>query len=92
MIAAPKKNMELVSISPNAVKGSFRVHYPRTNYAGALRANLMGTDGAVLDVPVYVRLTENGDVDITISNPNAGIYYLSIVDGKTNVIKKIIVQ
>ena len=82
----------MVSISPNAAKGSFRVQYPRTGFTGSLNANLMSMDGAELDVPVNVQLTNAGELDITISNPSSGIYYLRIVDGKTSVMKKIIVQ
>lgn len=92
MIAAPKKKIPMVSVSPNAVKGSFRVLYPRTSFSGALRAHLMGMDGAVLDVPVEVQLTNGGELDITISNPSSGIFYLRLMDGKTSVVKKIIVQ
>jgi hypothetical protein len=92
MIAAPRKKIPLVSVSPNAVKGSFRVYYPRTGFSGPLRAHLIGSDGSMLDVPIYVQMTNGGEVDITISNPNSGIYYLRIMDGKTSVLKKIIVQ
>ena len=52
----------------------------------------MGSDGSMLDVPIYVQMTNGGELDITISNPNAGIYYLRIMDGKTSVLKKIILQ
>ena len=82
----------MVSVSPNAVKGSFRVQYPRAGFTGSLNAYLMSMDGVELDVPVYVHLTNSGELDITISNPSSGIYYLRIVDGKTSVMKKIIVQ
>jgi len=91
MIAEPKKKT-VISISPNAVKGSFRVLYPMTDFAGVLRANLLGMDGGLLDVPIEVQITENGGVDVTISNPSSGIFYLRIMDGKTSVVKKIIVQ
>ena len=92
MIAAPKKKLPVVSVSPNAAKGSFRVYYPRTSFTGYLQASLMGIDGVVLDVPVDVQLTNGGELDITIANPNSGIFYLRIMDGKTSVMKKIIVQ
>jgi hypothetical protein len=92
MIAAPKKKIPVVSISPNAVKGSFRVLYPRTDFAGVLRASLMRMDGVLLDVPIEVQITDNGGVDVMISNPSSGIFYLRIMDGKTSVVKKIIVQ
>ena len=52
MIAAPRKKIPVVSVSPNAVKGSFRVYYPRTNFSGPLRAHLIGSDGAMLDATV----------------------------------------
>lgn len=92
MIAAPNKKFPLISVSPNAVKGSFRVHYARTSFSGALQADLMGIDGTILDVPVDVHLTSGGELDITIANPNTGIFFLRIMDGKTSVMKKIIVQ
>jgi hypothetical protein len=92
MIAAPKKRVPLISVSPNAAKGSFRVYYPRTSFAGPLKAQLLGSDGAMLDIPIEVNATAGGDVDITIANPSSGIFYLRILDGKTSVVKKIIVQ
>jgi hypothetical protein len=92
MIAAPKKKIPIMSISPNAAKGSFRVHYPRTSFTDALHAQLMSMDGRLIDVPVNVEFTNGGEVDITISNPSSGIFYLHIVDGRTSVLKKIIVQ
>ncbi len=92
MIAAPKKKIPVISVSPNAVKGSFRVYYPRTSFSGPLRAHLIGSDGSMLDVPIAVQMTNGGEMDITIANPNSGIYYLRIMDGKTSVLKKIIVQ
>lgn len=92
MIAAPKKKFPVISISPNAAKGSFRVYYPRTNFSGALQATLMAMDGSVLDVPVTIHLTSDGELDIAITHPSSGIFYLRIMDGKTSVMKKIIVQ
>jgi hypothetical protein len=92
MIAAPKKKTELISVSPNAVKGSFRVYFPRTDFSGAPQAHLLDMNGYVLDVPVAVQMTNSGELNIAISNPSAGIYYLRILDGKTSVVKKIIVQ
>jgi len=92
MIAAPKKKTPVISISPNAAKGSFRVYYPRASFAGSLKASLMSMDGTLLDVPIEVQITHSGEVDITISNPSSGIFYLRIMDGKTSVVKKIIVQ
>lgn len=81
-----------VKISPNAVKGSYRVHYPRTDFTGPLKADLVSMDGSIVNVLVTVELTTEGDVDVLISNPNSGIYYLRVLDGRTSIIKKIIVQ
>lgn len=92
MIAAPQKKIPTVSVSPNAAKGSFRVLYPRTNLLGPLTAQLMGTDGIMLDVPIEVHMTHAGEVNVAISNPCSGIFYLRIMDGTTSVLKKIIVQ
>lgn len=92
MIAAPKKKIPFVSISPNAVKGSFRVLFPRSGYHGRLKADLMGSNGALLNVPIHIQMTNDGEIDVSISNPQSGIFYLRILDGKTCVVKKIIVQ
>jgi len=92
MIATPRKKSTVISVSPNAAKGCFRVHYPRTDFSGVLSASLIRTDGELLDCPIEVRPTAGGDVDIRISNPSSGIFYLHIMDGKTSVMKKIIVQ
>jgi hypothetical protein len=92
MIATSKKRSTLVSVSPNAAKGSFRVYYPRAEFTGTLSAHLLRIDGEVLDIPIEVQTTAGGEVDIKISNPSSGIFYLRIVDGRTSVVKKIIVQ
>ncbi len=82
----------MVSVSPNAAKGSFRIYYPRTDLKGVLTASLMRTDGEILDIPIEVHTAQGGEVDIKITNPSSGIFYLRIVDGRTSVMKKIIVQ
>jgi len=92
MIATPNKKSTLVSVSPNAAKGSFRVYYPCAEFSGLLSAHLLRIDGELLDIPIEVQLTTGGEVDIKITNPSSGIFYLKIVDGKTSVMKKIIVQ
>lgn len=92
MIATPKKKSSVISVSPNAAKGSFRLYYPRTDLSGVLSATLLKTDGELLDIPIEVQSTSEGEVDIRISNPSSGIFYLHILDGKTSVMKKIIVQ
>lgn len=92
MIATPKKKSGMISVSPNAAKGSFRVYYPRTDFNGVLSASLLGINGELVDTPIEVQATHDGEVDIRISNPSSGIFYLRIMDGKTSVMKKIIVQ
>jgi hypothetical protein len=92
MIATSKKRSTLVRVSPNAAKGSFRVYSPRAEFTGTLSAHLLRIDGEVLDIPIEVQTTAGGEVDIKISNPSSGIFYLRIVDGRTSVVKKIIVQ
>ncbi|MDX1407023.1 MAG: T9SS type A sorting domain-containing protein [Saprospiraceae bacterium] len=82
----------MVEISPNAVKGSFRVRYPRIATNGDVRADLMDAAGNVLDISIDIDLTSAESMDITIGNTISGIYYLKIFDGKTCVIKKIILQ
>ena len=61
-------------------------------FRGSPRASLMGSDGSLLDVPIEIQLTTSGEIDVMISNPSSGIFYLSIMDGRTSVVKKIIVQ
>lgn len=81
-----------VSISPNAINGSFRISYPRSGHNGQITADLLDAAGKVLDVDIRVDSTGEEQVDITISNTKSGIYHLKIFDGKTCVIKKIILQ
>jgi hypothetical protein len=82
----------LVHVSPNAMKGSFRVSYPRVERNGRIDANLLDANGQALDVDIRVDGLDEERVDITISNTQSGIYHLKIFDGKTCVIKKIILQ
>ncbi|MDX1480013.1 MAG: T9SS type A sorting domain-containing protein, partial [Saprospiraceae bacterium] len=82
----------IVDISPNAMKGSFRVRYPRMAQHGEVRADLLDAGGNVMDVNIDIDVTRGESMDITIANTSSGIYYLKIFDGKTCVIKKIILQ
>ena len=45
-----------------------------------------------MDVNIDIDVTRGESMDITIANTSSGIYYLKIFDGKTCVIKKIILQ
>jgi hypothetical protein len=82
----------MMRVSPNAVKGSFRVAYPWTTFRGGLTAKLLKADGEVLDTPVEIRMTQEDVADVLILEPKPGIFYLRIGDGKTSVMKKIIIQ
>ena len=92
MLLADSQTTHLVDISPNAVKGSFKVRYPRIESNNEVSANLMDSEGRILDVEITINLTSEESVDITIANTESGIYHLKIFDGKTCVIKKIILQ
>jgi len=54
--------------------------------------DLLDANGVVMEVPIRVIKHEDDVVDIVISNTIPGIYLLKIYDGKTCIIKRIILQ
>ncbi len=68
------------------------MRYPRLSESNVLEVDLLDANGAIMDVPIKV-LKHHGDVvDIVISDTVPGIYLLKIYDGKTFIIKRIILQ
>jgi hypothetical protein len=92
MISTSKPHIDDFHVSSNASRGIIRVRYPRLCESKGLEVDLLDANGAAMDVPIRV-LKHTGDiVDIAISDAIAGIYLLKIYDGKTCIIKRIILQ
>ena len=92
MISTLKPHIDDFHVSSNASRGIIKVRYPRLCTRDGLEVDLLDANGVVMNVPIQV-IKQDGDVvDIVISNTIPGIYLLKIYDGKTCIIKRIILQ
>ncbi|RLD20704.1 MAG: hypothetical protein DRI69_05705 [Bacteroidetes bacterium] len=92
MISTLKPHIDDFHVSSNASRGIIRVRYPRLCTRSGLEVDLLDANGVVMEVPIRVIKHEDDVVDIVISNTIPGIYLLKIYDGKTCIIKRIILQ
>jgi hypothetical protein len=92
MISTSKPHIDDFHVSSNASRGIIRVRYPRLSERQTLEVDLLDANGAAMDVPIRVLKHEVDVVDIAISDAVPGIYLLKIYDGKTCIIKRIILQ
>jgi len=92
MISTSKPHIDDFHVSSNASRGIIRVRYPRLCTRNGLEVDLLDANGVAMDVPIHVLKQDSEVVDIEISNTIPGIYLLKIYDGKTCIVKRIILQ
>jgi hypothetical protein len=86
------KKLNPVSISPNSIKGSFRIRYPREAGNTDISVDLLDAGGIRIDVPIRINYRSRDSIDITIAHQFSGIFYLKIKDGQSYIFKKLILQ
>lgn len=76
----------------NASRGTMRVRCEKLQRSNNLSVDVTDVNGHPIEAPVRLLNHAKDAIEIAITNMRSGIFYLSISDGKSERIRKIILQ